>query len=75
MGLYPTSLEWQGERLTEDQLYEVARLSGPKLRTDLEKLTATSAYSKWSDDLKTKVVGKYIQARHKQAKVKVVRSP
>jgi hypothetical protein len=72
VGVYPTNLEWQGERLTEDQLYEITRVSGPKIRKDLEKLMSGSSYNRWNEETKLKAFDKMIQARHKEAKMKAV---
>jgi len=52
----------------------VTRLSGPKIRTDLEKLMGSPNYDRWSTENKVKALERVIQGRHTEAKVKVVRS-
>ena len=72
VGVYPVRMEWQGETLTEEQLYDVARRSGPLIRRDLERLMTSPSYSRWKDDTKGRAFDKVIQGRHKEAKMKVV---
>jgi hypothetical protein len=53
-------------------MYEITRTSGPKIRKDLEQAMLTPAYHRYNDDIKTKLLEKYIQLRHQEAKIKTV---
>lgn len=71
VGVYPVRLEWRKEPLSEEQVYDVARLSGPKIRADLERLMAGNSWPRWTDETRRLAFGKVIEARHTEAKATV----
>lgn len=50
VGVYPRMLTHKGNVLSDEQVYEVVRISGPKIKARLARLMASPGYNRLPDD-------------------------
>jgi hypothetical protein len=49
VGIYPRSAQYNGEPMTDDEIYDLVKLSGPKIRAKIERLMSNRSYSRIPD--------------------------
>ena len=78
VGLYPRTLagpDASGESrdLTQQEIYEVVKRSGPKIRARIEVFMGSAKYGRLPDELRRRVIDAYVQAERDAAKARVLR--
>ncbi|MBF8281306.1 MAG: hypothetical protein HW378_221, partial [Anaerolineales bacterium] len=76
IGLYPRTLSVRDARgdsrdLSEEEIYQVVKRSGPRIRAHLERALAGADWQKRPDDYKRRVIEAYVQAERTAAKLRV----
>lgn len=71
--VYPRSLQFRGQTLTDDEVYEVVKLAGPRTRQRIERLLAVPAYPRWREDTQRERMTDIIQQERDRAKLRVMR--
>lgn len=78
VGVYPGQMVHNGERLDQQQLARVAELSGPRIRTMIERVMANPRWSELPDEAegnrpdKKKVLQRIIEQQRTKAKKRVM---
>lgn len=73
VGVYPRSLEWKGQTLSDEQVYEVVRRSGPEIRRRIEKVMASQTWGKMNDKPRKDRIEYIIREQRTRAKMNVIR--
>ena len=69
---FPIALEWKGKPLDNDQMYEVVRISGPKIRAALQEKGVLDDLAKMPKVNANRIMEHIIRREHDNAKRQVM---